>query len=124
MAEFTSQQKAVLTSAARHNLVNAISKTGKTQLLIRIYLNWQEQPGEFKAVFLTSNGVSTQRVTDQLQRITRQDWSGQLIGTFSEIGYKLVQRHYADLKYSRIPKSSQILLLRKTAKLRNWWPPS
>jgi len=104
MAEFTSQQKAVLTSAARHNLVNAISKTGKTQLLIRIYLNWQEQPGEFKAVFLTSNGVSTQRVTDQLQRITRQDWSGQLIGTFSEIGYKLVQKHYAELKYSRIPK--------------------
>ena len=104
MAEFTSQQRAALTSAARHNLVNAISKTGKTQLLIRLYLDWQEQPGEFKAIFLTSNGFSTQRITDQLHRITKQDWTGQLIGTFSEIGHKLVQKYYADLNYRRVPK--------------------
>ena len=76
MAEFTPQQKAVLASAAGHNLVNAVSKTGKSQLLIQLFLNRQEQPGEFKAVFLTSNGFSSQRVIEQLQRITKLDWSG------------------------------------------------
>ncbi len=104
MAEFTPQQKAVLTSAAGSNLVNAVCKTGKSQLLIQLFLNRQEQPGEFKAVFLTSNGFSSQRVIEQLQRITKLDWSGQLIGTLPEIGWKLVQKHFGDLQYSRVPK--------------------
>ena len=104
MADFTPQQKAVLHSPARHNLVNAISKTGKTQLLIRLYRNCQEQPGEFKAIFITANGFSSQRIMECLQRVTKQNWSGQLIGTLSEIGWKLVQKYYADLQYSKVPK--------------------
>jgi hypothetical protein len=104
MADFTPQQKAVLQSPARHNLVNAISKTGKTQLLIRLFRNCQEQPREFKAIFVTPNGFATQHVVEYLQRVTKQNWGGQLIGTLSEIGWKLVQKYYADLQYSKVPK--------------------
>ena len=104
MAEFTPQQRAVINSTAKHTLVNAINKTGKTQILIRLYLNRQEKPGEFKAILITPNGLATQRILEQLQRITKQDWSQQLVGTLAEIGYKLIQTYYQDLTYSKIPK--------------------
>jgi hypothetical protein len=104
MAEFTPQQKAVLASTARYNLVNAIGKTGKTTLLTRLYLNRQERPEEFKAVFVTPNAYCTRRVIEQLGKITSKDWSGQLIGTLAEISAKLLHRFYADLTYTRVPR--------------------
>jgi len=104
MADFTPQQKAVLTSTAKWNLVNAVGKTGKSQLLTRLYLNHQERPGEFKAIYLCSNSLTTKRVTDQLKRITGLDWSQQLIGTLAGIGFKLLQEHYQALTYERLPR--------------------
>ncbi len=104
MAEFTPQQKAIITSNARNNLVNAVWKTGKTSVLTRKYLNYQEKPGPPKAVFLTSNALATRQVIEHLQRITALDWEDQLIGTFSEIGLKLLQKHHGDLTYTKIPR--------------------
>src|ERR1043166_7643374 len=104
MAEFTPQQKAIIASKARDNLVNAVWKSGKTSVLIRKYLNYQEKPGTPKTVFLTSNASATRKIIEHLQRITALDWEDQLIGTFSEIGLKLLQRHYRDLAYTKLPR--------------------
>ena len=100
MAEFTQQQKAVLASTARNNLVNAVSKTGKTTLLARKYLNQQERPGANKAIFITANALATQRVLEHLQRITALSWEEDLIGTFAEIGSKLLRRYHRELSYT------------------------
>jgi len=35
MADFTQQQKAILASTGRNNLVHAVAKTGKTTVLAR-----------------------------------------------------------------------------------------
>ncbi len=103
MAEFTPQQKAVLASTARGNLLNAVSKTGKTTLLCRKYLNQQERPGANKAIFITANALATQRVLEHLQRITALSWEEDLIGTFAEIGCKLLKRYHRELSYSQAP---------------------
>ena len=86
MAEFTQQQKTILASTTRSNLINAIAKTGKTTLLARKYLNQQEHPGSNKAIFITANALATQRVLEHLQRITALSWEEDWIGTFAEIG--------------------------------------
>lgn len=104
MAEFTPQQKAIIASKARNNLINTVWKTGKTSALIRNYLNCQEKPGQPRAVFLTSNAPATRKVIEHLRRITALDWEDQLIGTFSEIGLKLLRRHYGDLTYTKLPR--------------------
>ena len=104
MAEYTPQQKAILASTARTNLVNAVSKTGKTTLLARKYLNQQERPGTNRAIFITANALATQRVLEHLRRITALSWEADLIGTFAEIGCKLLQRHYRELSYAKAPQ--------------------
>lgn len=104
MAEFTQQQKAILASTARHNLVHAASKTGKTTLLARQYLNHQERPGAPKAIFVTANALATERVVEHLQRITALNWRDELIGTFAEIGFKLLKRYYRELAYTKPPQ--------------------
>ncbi len=104
MADFTQQQKAILASTARHNLVHAASKTGKTTVLARKYLGHQERPGIPKAIFITANAVATERVVEHLRRITALDWRDELIGTFAEIGLKLLRRYYRELAYTKPPE--------------------
>lgn len=105
MAEFTPQQKAILRSTARHNLLNTASKTGKTAVLIRRYLNCQEKPdGPIRALFVTANALASRQIRESLQRITALDWSDAGVGTLAEIGYKLMQRYYAYLGYTRAPR--------------------
>jgi len=103
MADFTQQQKAILASTARNNLVHAAAKTGKTTVLARKYLNHQERPGTPKAIFITANALATERVVEHLQRITALGWQEELIGTFSEIGFKLLKRYYRELAYTKPP---------------------
>lgn len=104
MAEFTQQQKAILASTARHNLVHAASNTGKTTVLARQYLNRQERPGAPKAIFVTANALATERVFEHLQRITALNWRDELIGTFAEIGFKLLKRYHRELAYTKPPE--------------------
>ena len=104
MAEFTQQQKTILASTARSNLVNAVAKTGKTTLLARKYLNQQEHPGANKAIFITANALATQRVLEHLQRITALSWEEDWIGTFAEIGGKLLKRYHRELSYTKPPQ--------------------
>jgi hypothetical protein len=104
MAGFTQEQKAILGSTARTNLANSVSRTGKTTVLARKYLNQQERPGADKAIFITANALATQRVLDHLRRITAQSWEDDLIGTFAEIGCKLLKRFYRELSYSKPPQ--------------------
>lgn len=103
MADFTQQQKEILASAARHNLVHATAKTGKTTVLARKYLSCQERPGTPKAIFITPNALATERVVEHLQRITALSWQDELIGTFAEIGFKLLKRYYRELAYAKPP---------------------
>jgi hypothetical protein len=104
MAEFTQQQKTILASTTRSNLINAIAKTGKTTLLARKYLNQQEHPGANKAIFITANALATQRVLEHLQRITALSWEEDWIGTFAEIGGKLLKRYHRELSYTKPPQ--------------------
>jgi hypothetical protein len=104
MADFTQQQKAILASTARNNLVHAAAKTGKTTVLARKYLNHQERPGTPKAIFITANALATDRVVEHLQRITALSWQEELIGTLSEIGFKLLKRYYRELAYTKPPE--------------------
>ena len=94
MADFTQQQKAVLASTPRHNLVHAFVKTGKTTVLARKYLTQQERPGAVKAIFITASALATERVVEHLQRITALDWREELIGTYAEIGFTLMKRYH------------------------------
>lgn len=103
MADFTQQQKAILASTARCNLVHAAAKTGKTTVLARKYLNHQERPDAPKAIFFTANALATGRVVEHLQRITALNWQEELIGTFAEIGFKLLKRYYRELAYTKPP---------------------
>ncbi len=103
MADFTQQQKAILASTARHNLVHAAAKTGKTTFLARKYLNHQERPGTPRAILITANALETERVVDHLQRITALSWQDELIGTFAEIGLKLLKRYHRELAYTKPP---------------------
>ena len=105
MAEFTQQQKTILASTTRSNLINAIAKTGKTTLLARKYLNQQEHPGSNKAIFITANALATQRVLEHLQRITALSWEEDWIGTFAEIGGKLLKRYHRELSYTKPPQA-------------------
>ncbi len=104
MADFTQQQKAILASAARHNLIHATAKTGKTSVLARKYLSIQERPGTPRAIFITANTLATARVMDHLQRITAMGWQEALVGTFAEIGFKLLKRCYRELAYAKPPE--------------------
>lgn len=104
MADFTQQQKAILASTARHNLIHAAARTGKTTVLARKYLNHQERPGAPKAIYITANALATNRVVEHLQRITALGWGDALIGTFAEIGFKLLKRHYRELAYTKLPE--------------------
>ena len=104
MAEFTQQQKTILASTTRSNLINAVTKTGKTTLLARKYLNQQEHPGANKAIFITANALATQRVLEHLQRITALSWEEDWIGTFAEIGGKLLRRYHRELSYTKPPQ--------------------
>jgi len=104
MADFTQQQKAILASTGRNNLVHAVAKTGKTTMLARKYLNLQERPGAAKAIFITANALATERVVEHLQRITALNWQEELIGTFAEIGFKLLKRYYRELAYTKPPE--------------------
>jgi len=103
MADFSEQQKAILSHTARHNLIHSTFKTGKTAVLIRRYLTTQMRPGAPKAVFLTANALATRRVIDHLKRITALDWQNELIGTIAEIGAKLVLRYFRELAYNKAP---------------------
>jgi hypothetical protein len=103
MAEFTQQQKAIIGSKNRHNLVNSVWKTGKTAVLTRIYLNGQEKPGTPQAIYLTPNALATRCVIEHLQRITSLDWGQELVGTVSELGVKLLQKLHRELGYARPP---------------------
>lgn len=104
MADFTSQQKAILTSSARNNLIHAVARTGKTTVLARKYLNQQQRPGAPRAVFLTANALATTQVLGHLRRITTANWRDDLIGTFAEIGCKLVKRYHRELAYTAPPE--------------------
>ena len=103
MADFTQQQKAILATTARHNLIHAAAKTGKTTVLARKYLNHQERPGAPKALFITANALATERVIEHLERITALEWRDELIGTFAEIGFKLLKRYHRELAYTKPP---------------------
>lgn len=104
MAEFTPQQRAVLFSTAKHNLVNTVGKTGKSQILTRIYLDRQVTPGDYKAIYVCPNSLVTSKVLEQLQRITKADWSSQLVGTLAEISYKLLLKYYREMSYNKPPR--------------------
>jgi hypothetical protein len=104
MADFTQQQKAILACTARNNLVHAVAKTGKTTVLARKYLTHQQRPGTPKAIFITANALATERVVEHLQRITALSWQEELIGTFAEIGFKLLKRYHRELAYTKPPE--------------------
>ena len=107
MATLTPQQEAVLKSRFKHNLVNASSRSGKTTLLLHRYRSIQEHPVEFKAIFITANALATQRILNQLFKVTNERYNDQLVGTMHEISYKLLQKHYASLGYTQPPRFVQ-----------------
>lgn len=104
MAEFTNQQKSIISSELAGVLVNAPAKTGKTVVLERCFRNQQPTPDSpKKALFITANCLATTRVKHELQQVSKAKWDNELIGTLPEIGWMLVQRFYSTVGYSRPP---------------------